>query len=68
MRTNSAQQKGPVDVIDRMHQEADYMRERSTDQKNLADAAQPLFASLDEQQKRRFSETLVRIGNERDAK
>ncbi len=44
------------------------MSERSTDQKKLADAAQPLFASLDDQQKRRFSETLVRIGNERDAK
>jgi hypothetical protein len=44
------------------------MSERSADQKKLADAAQPLFASLDDQQKRRFSETLVRISNERDAK
>jgi LTXXQ motif family protein len=67
-RTDSVQQKGPVDIIDRMHRDADYMSERSADQKKLADAAQPLFASLDDQQKRRFSETLVRISNERDAK
>jgi hypothetical protein len=67
-REDSAQKTGPVDIIDRMHREADYMSERSADQKKLADAAQPLFASLDEQQKRRFSETLVRVSNERDAK
>jgi hypothetical protein len=67
-REGGAQKKGPVDIIDRMHREADYMSERSADQKKLADAAQPLFASLDDQQKRRFSETLVRISNERDPK
>jgi LTXXQ motif family protein len=67
-RDDSAHKTGPVDIIDRMHREADYMSERSADQKKLADAAQPLFASLDDQQKRRFSETLVRINNERDAK
>jgi hypothetical protein len=67
-RTDSAQQKGPVDIIDRMHRDADYMNERPADQKKLADAAQPLFASLDDQQKRRFSETMVRISNERDVK
>jgi hypothetical protein len=32
--------------------EADYMSEQSTDQKKLADAAQPLFATLDDQQKK----------------
>jgi hypothetical protein len=67
-REDSAQKKGPVDIIDRMHRDADSMSERSADQKKLADAAQPLFASLDDQQKRRFSETLVRINNERDVK
>src|SRR5580700_5023199 len=58
-RSDSAEQKGPLDIIDRMHQEADYMSERSADQKKLADAAQPLFTSLDDQQKRRFTETLI---------
>jgi hypothetical protein len=67
-RSDSAEQKGPLDIIDRMHQEADYMSERSADQKKLADAAQPLFTSLDDQQKRRFTETLVRISNERAPK
>jgi hypothetical protein len=66
--TREDSQKKGVDIIARMHQEADYMSERSADQKKLADAAQPLFASLDDQQKRRFSETLVRISNGRDPK
>jgi hypothetical protein len=67
-RNDVAQQKGPVDIIDRMHQEADYMSDRSADQKKLADAAQPLFTSLDDQQKRRFTETLIHISNERGPK
>jgi hypothetical protein len=48
--------------------EADYMSERSADQKKLADAAQPLFATLDDQQKKRLTENLIRINNKRDAK
>jgi hypothetical protein len=65
-RADRAQQKGPVDFIDQMRKGADSMSERSADQKKLADAAQPLFASLNDQQKRRFTEELVRIENERD--
>jgi hypothetical protein len=59
-------QKGPVDFIDQMRKGADSMSERSADQKKLADASQPLFASLNDQQKRRFAEELARIENERD--
>jgi LTXXQ motif family protein len=66
LRADHAQQKGPVDFIDQMRKGADSMSERSADQKKLADAAQPLFASLNDQQKRRFTEELVRIENERD--
>src|SRR5271169_6535063 len=66
LRADRAQQKGPVDFIDQMRKGADSMTERSADQKKLADAAQPLYASLNDQQKRRFTEELVRIGNERD--
>jgi hypothetical protein len=65
-RADRAQQKGPVDFIDQMRKGADSMSERSADQKKLADAAQPLFATLNDQQKRRFTEELVRIENERD--
>ena len=43
------------------------MSERSIDQKKLADAAQPLFASLNDQQKRRLAEELLRMGDERSA-
>jgi LTXXQ motif family protein len=65
-RADRAPQKGPVDFIDQMRKGADSMSERAADQKKLADAAQPLFASLNDQQKRRFTEELVRIENERD--
>jgi hypothetical protein len=66
LRADRAQQKGPVDVIDQMRRGADSMTERAVDQKKLADAAQPLFASLNDQQKRRLTEELVRMTNERD--
>ena len=66
LRADRAQQKGPVDVIEQMRRGAASMSERSVDQKKLADAAQPLFASLDDQQKRRFADHLDRIAHERD--
>ena len=64
LRADRAQQKAPVDVIEQMRKGADYMTEHAVDQKKLADAAQPLFASLNDQQKRRLTEVLVRFGNE----
>src|SRR6202521_1936378 len=51
LRADRAQQKGPVDIIEEMRRGADYMSERSVDQRKLADAAQPLFTSLNDQQK-----------------
>lgn len=64
LRADRVQQKGPVDVIEQLRRGADFMTEHAVHQKQLADAAQPLFASLNDQQKRRFTEELVRIGNE----
>jgi hypothetical protein len=55
MQADRAQQKGPADVIEQLRDEAQFLSERSVDRKTLADAAQPLFASLDDQQKRRFA-------------
>ena len=52
-------QQGPVDVIDQMRAEAKVLNERSIDEKTLADAAQPLYASLDDQQRRRFAKRVV---------
>jgi uncharacterized membrane protein YgaE (UPF0421/DUF939 family) len=65
-RADRAQQQGPVDIIEQMRRAANSMSERSVDQKTLAHAAQPLFASLNDQQKRRLTEELVHMVNERD--
>ena len=43
-----------------MRKEADEQIDRSNAQKKLADAAQPLYNSLDEPQKRRFAAALYR--------
>jgi hypothetical protein len=66
VRSERAQQKAPVDVIEQMRRGADSVSERPADQKKPADAAQPLFASLNDQQKRRFTEEMIRIETERD--
>lgn len=65
-RADRAQQHGPVDIVEQMRRGANSMSERSVEQKTLANAAQPLFASLNDQQKRRLTEELVRTENERD--
>jgi hypothetical protein len=63
LRTERAQLKGPFDVIQQMREEARFLGERSVDQKALADAAQPLYASLNDQQKRRFARELQGLGH-----
>lgn len=64
-RDEMAQRKTPLDVIDRMRLQAKYLGERAADRKALADAAAPLYASLDEAQKKRFAEELYGIGGSR---
>jgi hypothetical protein len=68
LRDARAQQHGTVDALDEMRKRADSQIERSNDLKKLADAAQPLYASLDEQQKSRFAEILFAGNRERDAR
>jgi hypothetical protein len=63
LRTERTQLKEPYDVIQQMHEEARFLGERSVDQKALADAAQPLYVSLNDQQKRRFTKELVGLGH-----
>jgi hypothetical protein len=65
MRDARAQQKGAFDALDEMRRKADRQIERANDRKKLANAAQPLYASLNEQQKSRFAESL--FGSERDS-
>jgi len=64
IRDARAEQQGKFDVLDEMRKNADAQIERSNDQKKLADAAQPLYVTLNEQQKERFAETI--FGGERD--
>jgi len=66
LRDARAQQHGTPDALDDMRKRADFQIERSNDLKKFADAAQPLYGSLDEQQKSRFA--LVLFGGERDAR
>jgi len=61
MRADRTQQKAPADVIEQLRDEAQFLSERSADRKTLADAAQPLYASLDDQQKRRFAKELIDV-------
>jgi LTXXQ motif family protein len=65
-RTDRGQQKESGDVIEYLNSYAKLLSERSADVKKLADAAQPLYASLDEQQTRRLTDELIRMSRERD--
>ena len=61
VQADRTQQKAPADVIEQLRDEAQFLSERSADRKTLADAAQPLYASLDDQQKRRFAKDLIDV-------
>jgi hypothetical protein len=65
IRDARAEQQGKFDVLDEMRKNADAQIERANDQKKLADAAQPLYATLNEQQKERFAETMFGGEHER---
>jgi hypothetical protein len=61
MRAELAQQKGPVDLVEQWRGIADVLNERSIELKTLADAAQPLYASLDAEQKKNFKAEIERL-------
>jgi LTXXQ motif family protein len=65
IRDARAEQQGKFDVLDEMRKNADAQIERSNDQKKLADAAQPLYTTLNEQQKERFAESMFGGEHER---
>jgi hypothetical protein len=52
---NSQQQSDNVNPIERLQKRADTMMARATALKHLADAASPLYQSLDDGQKHRFT-------------
>jgi hypothetical protein len=65
-RDEQAKQQAPIDIIGQMRLQARYLSERSADRKALADAAAPLYASLDNAQKQRFANELIGISRGRD--
>lgn len=65
LRIARAKRDPPDDIIEQMRNEAQFLSDRSADQRNVADAAEPLFASLDDRQKAIFIEEMVRLSRER---
>ena len=51
---NGAQKQAPVDQVARLRERADRMAETATALKKIADAADPLYKTLDDSQKRRL--------------
>jgi hypothetical protein len=65
LRIARAQRDPPDDIIEQMRNEAQFLNDRAVDQRNVADAAEPLFASLDARQKTIFIDQMVRLSRER---
>ena len=65
LRIARAKRDPPDDIIEQMRNEAQFLNDRAVDQRNVADAAEPLFASLDPKQKALFIEEMVRLSRER---
>jgi hypothetical protein len=65
LRIARAQRDPPDDIVEQMRNEAQFLNDRAVDQRNVADAAEPLFASLDARQKAIFIDQMVRLSRER---
>ena len=65
LRIARAKRDPPDDIIEQMRNEAQFLNDRAVDQRNVADAAEPLFGSLDDKQKAIFIAEMVRLSRER---
>jgi hypothetical protein len=65
LRVARAKRDPPDDIIEQMRNEAQFLNDRAVDQRNVADAAEPLFASLDDKQKAVFIQEMVNLSHER---
>ena len=65
LRIARAKRDPPDDIIEQMRNEAQFLNDRAVDQRNVADAAEPLFISLDDKQKSIFIEEMVSLSHER---
>ena len=60
----SDREKGEIDAITRLGRVSDALTERAANLKKFADAARPLYDSLDERQKSRFASLVHRSGRQ----
>ncbi len=65
LRKARAQRDPPDDIVEQMRNEAQFLYDRGADQRAVADAAEPLFATLDDKQKAIFVTEMVRLSTER---
>ena len=65
LRVARAKRDPPDDIIEQMRNEAQFLNDRAVDQRNVADAAEPLFMSLDAKQKVIFIQEMVNLSHER---
>ena len=65
LRMERAKRDPPDDIIEQMRNEAQFLIDRAADQRNVADAAEPLYSSLDDKQKQVFIQEMVRLSHER---
>ena len=65
LRIARAKRDPPDDIIEQMRNEAQFLNDRAVDQRNVADAAEPLFSSLNDKQKVVFIQEMVNLSHER---
>ena len=65
LRIARAKRDPPDDIIEQMRNEAQFLNDRAVDQRNVADAAEPLFASLDDKQRQSSSRRWCDLSHER---
>jgi hypothetical protein len=65
LRIARAKRDPPDDIIEQMRNEAQFLNDRAVDQRNVADAAEPLYGSLNDKQKQIFIDEMVRLSHER---
>lgn len=65
LRVARAQRDPPDDIIEQMRNEAQFLTDRAGDQRAVADAAEPLYAVLDDKQKAMFVREMVSLSRER---
>ena len=65
LRIARAKRDPPDDIVEQMRNEAQFLIDRAADQRNVADAAEPLYSSLDDKQKQVFIQEMVHLSHER---